>query len=270
MSRPKPAAPPATAAATAATAAGATRPVQRRAGRATGAEELRPYHHGDLRNALIAEGLTLLEEVGLAGLSLRAIAARAGVSHAAPRNHFGHLRGLLTAMAAEGFRRHVAFMRAGLPVPQDRPARLAAALRGYVRFAQAHPHLFALMFSSQHCDFQDPELGAAAAQSYDVLREIATDLDWDKADAPDAQRRAEMLLWSIVHGYAQLALAGQFRDDCADQALALPLVTDIVPAFGYRERAAPARGPARPAQAPGASPQAADRGSTGDGDAGPR
>lgn len=192
----------------------------------------RTYHHGDLRNALVAEGVALLEQVGLAGLSLRAIAARAGVSHAAPRNHFGHLRGLLTAMAAEGFRRHVAFMRAGLSARQDRPARLAAALRGYVRFAQAHPHLFALMFSSELCDFDDAELGAAAADSYGVLREIATDLDWDKADEPDAQRRAEMLLWSIVHGYAQLSLAGMFRGD-GDEA-GPPPVTDIVPAFGYR------------------------------------
>ena len=206
----------------------------------------RPYHHGDLRNALIAEGVALLEEAGLAGLSLRAIAARAGVSHAAPRNHFGHLRGLLTAMAAEGFRRHVAFMRAGLDARQDRPARLAAALKGYVRFAQAHPHLFSLMFSSAHCDFDDPELGDEAGRSYDVLREIATDLDWDKADAPDAQRRAEMLLWSIVHGYAQLSLAGMFAS--GPVAGSPPPVTDIVPAFGYRDsRAAPTgkRGPDR-------------------------
>lgn len=193
----------------------------------------RPYHHGDLRNALVTHGLALLEAEGLGGLSLRAIAARAGVSHAAPKNHFGHLRGLLTAMAAEGFRRHVAFMRAGLPARARRSARLAAAMSGYVRFAQAHPHLFALMFSSAHCDFADPELSAAAAQSYDVLREIAVGLDWDKADAPQAALRAEMMLWSLVHGYAQLALAGLF---VADPATGRPLlsVNEVMPGFGYR------------------------------------
>lgn len=93
----------------------------------------RSYHHGDLRRALVDEGLALLESQGLAGLSLRAIAARAGVSHAAPKNHFGNLRGLLTAMAAEGFRRHAAAMReataiAARPMAQNgRPASSSGA-----------------------------------------------------------------------------------------------------------------------------------------------
>ena len=193
----------------------------------------RPYHHGNLRQTLINEGLAMLEADGLAALSLRAIAARAGVSHAAPKNHFGQLGDLLTAMAAEGFRRHVAFMRAGLPKRASRSARLAAAMRGYVRFAETHSHLFSLMFSSQHCDFSDPELEAAAAQSYGVLREIAVGLDWDKADAPDASLRAEMMLWSLVHGYAQLSLNGQFA---SDPATGRPLlsITDVTPSFGYR------------------------------------
>ena len=191
------------------------------------------YHHGDLRRALIDEGLALLEEKGLAGLSLRAIAARAGVSHAAPKNHFGQLRGLLPAMAAEGFRRHCAAMRAGLPRRAGRAARQRAALRGYVRFAEAHPHLFALMFSGAQIDFDEPELCAAAAQSYDVLRDIAAGLDWDKADAPDAALRAEMMLWSLVHGYAQLSIGGRFAERGATGAPKLPIEA-IVPRFGYR------------------------------------
>jgi len=194
----------------------------------------RPYHHGNLRQTLVAEGLALLEEVGLDGLSLRAIAARAGVSHAAPKNHFGHLRGLLTAMAAEGFRRHVVFMRAGLSPRQGRRARLQASLQGYVRFAQAHPHLFGLMFSNSLCDLDDPELAAAAAESYGVLREVAEGLDWDKAGRSDGPLRSEMMLWSFVHGYATLALAGLFQDG---QPGGLPRlgVLDVLPDFRYRE-----------------------------------
>jgi AcrR family transcriptional regulator len=193
----------------------------------------RGYHHGDLRRALIAEGLALLEEQGPAGLSLRAIAARAGVSHAAPKNHFGNLRGLLTAIAAEGFRRHCAAMRAGLSPRAGRATRQMAALRGYVRFAQQHPHLFALMFSGEQIDFDDAELGGAAASSYDVLRDIAAGLDWDKAAAPDAALRAETMLWSLVHGYAQLANAGLFVEDGTTGAPKLP-IDAIVPRFGYR------------------------------------
>jgi len=194
----------------------------------------RPYHHGNLRQTLVAEGLALLEEVGQEGLSLRAIAARAGVSHAAPKNHFGQLRGLLTAMAAEGFRRHVAFMRAGMTPRQGRRARLHASLQGYVRFALAHPHLFRLMFSSAQCDLTDPELAAAAEASYGVLREVADGLEWDKAGRAQGALRSEMMLWSFVHGYATLALAGLFQDDAETGAPCLG-VLDVLPDFRYRD-----------------------------------
>lgn len=194
----------------------------------------RTYHHGDLRNTLIAEGVALLEEEGLNKISLRAIAARAGVSHAAPKNHFASLRDLYTAMAAEGYRRHVAFMRAGLPKRASRTAKLAAAMQGYVRFAREHPHLFSLMFSADLCDLEDPELQAAGAESYGVLREISAGLDWDKADKPNADFRAETMIWSLVHGFAQLSNSGMLAtapDGSAQPALT---VIDVVPAFKYR------------------------------------
>ncbi len=194
----------------------------------------RNYHHGDLRNTLIAQGVALLEEAGLAKLSLRAIAARAGVSHAAPKNHFANLRSLLTAMAAEGYRRHVAFMRAGLPRRASRTAKLAAAMQGYVRFAREHPHLFALMFSSDLCDLDDPELQAAGAESYGVLREISAGLDWDKADQPDADFRAETMIWSLVHGFALLSNSGMLSTAPDGSALPVLSVLDVVPAFKYR------------------------------------
>jgi AcrR family transcriptional regulator len=193
----------------------------------------KPYHHGDLKHALVEAGIALLEEGGLPALTLRAAAARAGVSHAAPKNHFGSLHGLVTAIAAEGFRRHAAFMREGLPESAPPKARLKAAMRGYVRFATEHPHLFELMFSPSYPDFADPALREKAAASYDILREIATGLDWDKARTEDGQIRTEMMLWSIVHGYALLSLSGQFSrgEGCG------PVygIEDVMPDFGYRE-----------------------------------
>ena len=194
----------------------------------------RSYHHGDLRNTLIAEGLALLEEEGLTKISLRAIAARAGVSHAAPKNHFPSLRHLYTAMAAEGYRRHVTFMRAGLPKRAGRPAKLAAAMQGYVRFAREHPHLFSLMFSSDLCDLDDPELQAAGAESYGVLKEISAGLDWDKANKPHADLRAETMIWSLVHGFAQLSNSGMLATAPDGSAQPELSVTDVVPAFKYR------------------------------------
>ncbi len=194
----------------------------------------RPYHHGDLKRALIAAGMAILEEEGLAALTLRGIAARAGVSHAAPRNHFGSLRGLVTAIAAEGFRMHAAEMRAGLPEGADRHTRMVRATEGYVRFALTHPALFELMFQPNGPDHSDPDLLAAGRDSYAVLRDIATGLDWQSAGRPESQRLAEAMLWSIAHGYAHLILAGQFGKVPAPATPPFP-VADILPDIRYSD-----------------------------------
>jgi AcrR family transcriptional regulator len=193
------------------------------------------YHHGDLKRALLEAGLEELEEKGLESLSLRAIAARVGVSHTAPKNHFDGLRGLLTAIAAEGFRRHAAAMRRDLRDDQTRRARLAAVGNGYVRFALEHPELFKLMFSSTLCKADDPDLQAAAWNSYEVLREAAHGLDWDKADAPGDPWRTEWMLWSMVHGYAMLLIEGQIRRD--EDGTPLFTAEELMPAFGFRPEA---------------------------------
>jgi AcrR family transcriptional regulator len=190
----------------------------------------KPYHHGALKGALIAAGIEILDARGLEALSLRAIAAHVGVSHTAPKNHFGSLKGLLTAIAAEGFRRHAAFMQ-NTAAGNDPKARQRAAMQGYVRFAATHPHLFRLMFSPSFCDYDDPALAAAAKGSYGVLQSIAAGLNWDKAHLPDADQRAEVMLWSLVHGYAMLMQTGM-----APPNGALRDIADIMPDFGYLPR----------------------------------
>jgi len=200
-------------------------------------ENRKKYHHGDLKPALIASGLDLLEETGLENLSLRAIASRVGVSHTAPKNHFDGLKGLLTAIAAEGFHRHAAEMRRGVEDEPPGKARLDAACDGYIRFALAHPELFRLMFSKALCDHADPDLKLAASSSYDVLRGIAQGLDWDKADAPGAPWRTEWMLWSMVHGYAMLMIEGQIPR--ADDGTAPFSAADLFPEFGYRPGSTP-------------------------------
>lgn len=187
----------------------------------------KPYHHGSLKEALVAAGIDILDTRGLEALSLRAIAAHVGVSHTAPKNHFGSLKGLLTAIAAEGFRRHRAYMLLGVQ-GDDPKGRQFAAMRGYIRFASDHPQLFRLMFSPALCAMDDPELSAAAADSYGILAGIAKGLDWDKSSAPDADRRSELMLWSLVHGYAMLSLSGS-----AQGTGPVLNIEDIMPDFGY-------------------------------------
>ncbi|MEO1191613.1 MAG: WHG domain-containing protein [Pseudomonadota bacterium] len=188
------------------------------------------YHHGDLKAALIQAGMEMLEEVGLEKLSLRGIAARVGVSHAAPKNHFDGLRGLLSAIAAEGFQRHSAAMTEGLDASSSRQDRLRAAAEGYVAFARENPALFRLMFSPGLLDRDNPALCAAGQKSYAVLTGIAEDLDWTTLDGSETtQRHSELMLWSLVHGYAHLLISGRLSDP--EHA---PPTTAVMPWMDYK------------------------------------
>ena len=188
------------------------------------------YHHGNLKEALIEAGLEILSESGLSDLSLRTCAASVGVSHTAPKNHFGNMNGLLTAIAARGYEQLAEHMRQGLPENPTRQEVRNAAFEGYVEFARARPALFELMYSSGRTNRDDPALKAGVGACFEILREASMDLDWDKAGAPDAELRAQIMSWSLVHGFAQLLLAGKLDKD-ATKALG---VLDVVPDFGFR------------------------------------
>src|SRR6185437_10986612 len=96
-----------------------------------------PYHHGALRDALLQAAERVLERDGLAGLTLRAVAREAGVSHAAPTHHFGDLAGLVSELAAIGFRQFNAAMAAASASGDT--DRGTARAKAYVGYAQAHP-----------------------------------------------------------------------------------------------------------------------------------
>ncbi|MCI5074922.1 WHG domain-containing protein [Oricola sp.] len=189
------------------------------------------YHHGNLKEALVEAGLEILGESGLAGLSLRTCAARVGVSHTAPKNHFGTMSGLLTAIAARGYAQLADRMRRDLADDATRRQIRNAAFRGYVDFARAQPALFELMFSGGRTNRDDPALKEGVMACFEILRAASQDLDWDKADLPDAELRAQIMTWSLVHGFAQLALAGKL-DKEATKTLG---ILDIVPDFGFRD-----------------------------------
>jgi AcrR family transcriptional regulator len=188
---------------------------KRSAPRATAASEAAPYHHGALHEALLEAAERVLERDGLSGLTLRAVAREAGVSHAAPTHHFGDLSGLLSELAAIGFRQfNVAMTAAGAfgTSPMDKaPARAKA----YVAYAQAHPGMYGLMFRTERLDMSRPALreaasaafaelaGAVGAFRHEQISEQALSLDQGAAIA-----RA----WSLVHGFTMLLLDGRLAD----------------------------------------------------------
>src|SRR4051812_23800132 len=103
-----------------------------------------PYHHGSLRAALLEAAERVLERDGLAGLTLRAVAREAGVSHAAPSHHFGELAGLLSELAAVGFRMFNAAMAVANASETHPMMKGMASAKAYVAFAQAHPGIYGL------------------------------------------------------------------------------------------------------------------------------
>ena len=162
-----------------------------------------PYHHGDLRSALLTAAEAELAERGIEAFSLRSVAKRAGVSHAAPAHHFGDVKGLLTALAAEGFRRFLTAQSAREAVAAPDPAsQLVAAGLGYIDFAMQRPALFRLLWGSEWPDFKNADLSQAALASYRHLV--------DQVSAAGGRTVAdESAMWAIAHGLADLLSAGR-------------------------------------------------------------
>ncbi|WP_319459008.1 TetR/AcrR family transcriptional regulator [Micromonospora sp. RTP1Z1] len=161
----------------------------------------RGYHHGDLRRALLAAAVEAIGESGPAALSLRDLARRAGVSHAAPAHHFGDKAGLLTALAVEGFD----LLAEALRRPGDDLLEIGVA---YVRFAADHRAHFEVMFAPGLYRADDPEVAAARARAGAALRGGVAALP--AGSTPD---RDALAAWSIVHGFATLWLAGALPPD---------------------------------------------------------
>jgi AcrR family transcriptional regulator len=172
-----------------------------------------PYHHGSLHEAMLKAAECILDRDGIAGLTLRAAAREAGVSHAAPKNHFGDVRGLLSELAAVGFGRLRAAMMANVGESDAPAARLAAIGRGYVAFARQYPGLFLLMFRGERLDFSRPALRAASDAAFDVLANAAGAQPRAPGDTPLTLSQAARITaaWSLVHGFAMLMLDGRLK-----------------------------------------------------------
>jgi len=169
-----------------------------------------PYHHGNLHEELVSQGLQILESEGLAALTMREIARRIGVTQTAPLHHFEGKTGLLAAIAALGFRMLFDARMEALKGKRDPGERLMAVLLAYVEFARAHPELFQLMHGPQIPDKSAfPELNDAAIRSYSVLETAVA--DYLNATEGSLQRRREATLaaWTACHGLAHIMTSPQ-------------------------------------------------------------
>ena len=171
------------------------------AGRKTESATGNEYHHGDLRRALLAAGLTILEAEGSEALSLREVARRAGVSHNAPYRHFADREALLAALAAAGFERWAEAMTA---TGGDR-LEIGVA---YVKFAVDHPQVFDLMFGPLLSPANHPDLAAAMGRSFAVFAgQFGATAPPDLLGGATERSRPQLIApWALVHGLAHLLL----------------------------------------------------------------
>jgi len=174
-----------------------------------------PYHHGALREALLQAAERVLERDGLAGLTLRAVAREAGVSHAAPTHHFGDLTGLVSELAAMGFRQFNAAMASACDAATSPLDRALARPKAYVAYAQAHPGMYGIMFRTERLDYSRPSLHEAAEASFAGLANAIGAMRQEpiSRDALTIEQGAAIArAWSMVHGFTMLLLDGRLED----------------------------------------------------------
>jgi AcrR family transcriptional regulator len=178
------------------------------------ADKESPYHHGALRDALLRAAEKLLERDGLPGLTLRAVAREAGVSHAAPTHHFGDLTGLVSELAAIGYRQFNEAMIAANAAGTAQEKGIASA-KAYVAYAQAHPGMYGLMFRTERLDMSRPSLHDAARAAFaGLVRGVgASRHEHIEPEALSLQQAGAIArAWSLVHGFTMLLLDGRMSD----------------------------------------------------------
>lgn len=191
----------------------------------------RPYHHGNLRVALLAEAERTLRDQGIDRLSLRDLARQAGVSHAAPRRHFADRQALLEALAEVGYLRLGDELRAAIDsAGNDYQARLRAAAVAYVRFATQDAALLDLMFvvkRGPHSAALDEAFGRLFTTFDNLVRERQQAGELPPGDPG----RVRLLLLAAVLGIAALVTSGSVDAGQADE-----LITDAVALFAHGPR----------------------------------
>ena len=186
----------------------------------------RPYHHGNLRSALLAAAERTVRERGVQELSLRELAREVGVSHGAPRRHFPDRQALLDALAQSGFERLGAELRAAANrAGGEFQPRLEATAAAYIRFATTDPALLDLMFASKQRATQ-PSLHDAMERAFLVMIELILQGQAIGRLQPGDPERVGLVLFATIQGIAALLTAGMITPEQLDE-----LTTDAIAHF---------------------------------------
>jgi AcrR family transcriptional regulator len=183
------------------------------------------YHHGDLRDALLAVAEKLVAAKGVAGFSLREAAREVGVDPAACYRHFRDKDAIVQALAQRGFARLAAGMEAAIANLRSPRAKLVALGHAYVAFAIERPASFRTMFGPTGFDARDPRLRGdygGGRGPYQILEDTVREVDAASVDT------AALILWSGVHGFASLVVDGAIRPTRSERERVLGKLLDTM------------------------------------------
>ncbi len=171
----------------------------------------RPYHHGDLRRALLDAATRILDRDGQGGLSLRAVAREAGVSPAAPYHHFKDKSELMLAIAEEGFDQLSDYIRRTTDIAALPMERVAAIGLAYVQFAKAHPAVYRVMYDcSRDSDAMPDKAHNAEEGAFSLLKRAMIDMGVASPDQETDLELACIAAWCAAHGLAEMVGFKQF------------------------------------------------------------
>ena len=207
----------------------------------------KPYHHGNLREALLEAALRLISEVGPTAFTLREVARRAGVSHNAPYRHFRDREELMAAVSTQGYRELTHAMLDAVERNSGALEQLEQAGLAYVKFALRRPQHFTVMFdapptkaSEKPCfnpakmKIKYPEAAEAAEESFRTLMQFVAACQQKNLLPSGDTKQLALFAWSIVHGIAKLAIAGRlpFSSESAVLRFAEYVIQNAFPMAG--------------------------------------
>ena len=193
------------------------RPSRPRAGKKTA----KPYHHGDLRRALLDEALRTIQAHGVEHLTLRTVGERLGVSRSALYRHFADKQSLLATVGKEGFRKlRQAIADAWEGSARGRPG-FETMGKAYVQFAMAHPSHYRVMFGKFiESASKDDQFVAEARAAFQVLVDVLIELQRAGGVRNDDPAQMARFVWAVVHGTAMLIIDGQVPEAAHPEELA--------------------------------------------------
>ena len=166
------------------------------------------FHHGDLKRSLIDVAISLLDQHGIPGVTIRAVARGAGVSHSAPVNHYKDRRALLTAITQVQFEIILRDIESALLETANNPKdRVEVFANTMIEFGFKYPHRYQLLWRGDLVDHEDPLLLAVMDNIYNQL---CTEVERSITAAKIDRDTIAVALWSLVHGYIDMRLSGMF------------------------------------------------------------